>query len=156
MDSLDEMNGGPEKVKKLLVIALLLVLAGSIQAADKKIIYPPEFRPNMPFSPGVLVGDTLYCAGQTGSDLKTGEYPESFEDEVHQTFRRIGIILKAAGYDYSDAVDVKVYLTDISLFPRMNSVYTQYFKEDRPARTTVGVAALVGKARIEITVMARK
>ena len=143
-------------MKKLIVITLLLMLAGLATAADKKIIYPPEFRPNMPFSPGVMVGDTLYCAGQTGSDLKTGEYPEKFEQEVQQTFRRIGIILNAAGYDYSDAVDVKVYLVDIALFPEMNSVYTQYFKKDRPARTTVAIAGLVGKARIEITVTARK
>jgi reactive intermediate/imine deaminase len=110
----------------------------------------------MPFSPGVLVDGTLYCAGQTGSDLKTGEYPAGFEDEVHQTFKRIGIILKAGGFDYSDVVEVKVYLTDISLFPKMNSVYTQYFKQDRPARTTVAVASLVGEARIEITATARK
>lgn len=143
-------------MKKTIAITLLLMLAGLATAADKKIIYPPEFRPNMPFSPGVLVGDTLYCAGQTGSDLKTGEYPEKFEQEVQQTFRRIGIILKAAGYDYSDAVDVKVYLVDIALFPEMNSVYTQYFKKDRPARTTVAIAGLVGEARIEITVTARK
>jgi enamine deaminase RidA (YjgF/YER057c/UK114 family) len=58
----------------------LLALARP-SAAQKRIIYPPEFRPDMPFSPGVLVGDTLYCAGQTGQDLKTNEYPESFEDE---------------------------------------------------------------------------
>ena len=141
-------------MKKLFAIFVLVFAASP--GAEKKIIYPSEFRPNMPFSPGVQVGDTLYCAGQTGSDLKTGEYPESFEDEVHQTFRRIGIILETAGYGFSDAVDAKVYLTDISLFTRMNSVYTQYFKEDRPARTTVAVASLVGKARIEITVTARK
>lgn len=141
-------------MKKLFAIFVLVFAASP--GAEKKIIYPSEFRPNMPFSPGVQVGDTLYCAGQTGSDLKTGEYPESFEDEVHQTFRRIGIILETAGYGFSDAVDAKVYLTDISLFTRMNSVYTQYFKEDRPAWTTVAVASLVGKARIEITVTARK
>ncbi len=143
-------------MKRLLVFPLLLAAAALAGAASRKIIYPPEFRPDMPFSPGVLVGDTLYCAGQTGADLKTNEYPESFEDEVHQTFKRIGLILKAAGYDFSDVVDVKVYLTDMSLFPRMNAVYTQYFKKDRPARTTVGVASLAGKARIEITVVARR
>ena len=81
-------------MKRLLPILPLLLSAAV--GAEKRIIYPPEFRPNMPFSPGVQVGDTLYCAGQTGSDLKTGEYPESFADEVHQTFRRIGIILEAA------------------------------------------------------------
>ncbi len=140
----------------LLAAVVIIASATSASAAEKKIIYPPEFREGMPFSPGVLVGDTLYCAGQTGSDLETGQYPEEFEQEVHQTFKRIGIILKAAGYDYSDAVDVKVYLTDISLFSRMNSVYTQYFVKDRPARTTVAIASLVGIARIEITVTARK
>ena len=141
---------------RLLATSLLVVSITIGAAVEKKIIYPPEFREGMPFSPGVQVGDTLYCAGQTGSDLKTGEYPEDFEQEVHQTFKRIGIILKAAGYEFSNAVDVKVYLTDITSFQQMNSVYTQYFKQDRPARTTVAVASLVGKARIEITVTARK
>jgi 2-iminobutanoate/2-iminopropanoate deaminase len=143
-------------MKKLTLLLLALLIPAGLAVAEKKIIYPPEFRPNMPFSPGVQVGDTLYCAGQTGADLESGEYPAEFEQEVHQTFKRIGIIMKAAGYDYSDAVDVKVYLTDIGLFQQMNGVYTQYFKANRPARTTVGVASLVGKARIEITVTARK
>jgi 2-iminobutanoate/2-iminopropanoate deaminase len=143
-------------MRKFTLLLVALLMTAGMAVAQKKIIYPPEFRPNMPFSPGVQFGDTLYCAGQTGSDLKTGEYPKDFEQEVRQTFERIGIILKAAGYDYSDAVDVKVYLTDIGLFPQMNGVYTQFFKENRPARTTVGVASLVGDARIEITVTARK
>lgn len=108
----------------------------------------------MPFSPGVLAGATLHCAAQTSSDLETGEYPESFEDEIHQTFRRIGIVLKAAGHEFSDVVNAKVYLTDFALFQEMNSVYRQYFKADRPARTTVAVASRVGKAGIEITATA--
>lgn len=143
-------------MKKLTLLLLALVITASTAAAEKKIIYPPEFKPNAPFSPGVQFGDTLYCAGQTGSDLASGEYPADFDQEVQQTFKRIGIILKAAGYDFSDAVEVQVYLTDIGLFQQMNGIYTQYFKENRPARTTVGVASLVGKARIEITVTARK
>ena len=52
-------------------------------------------------------------------------------------------------------MDAEVYLTDISTFQSMNSVYAQDFKQDRPARTTVSVASLVGKARIEITATAR-
>ena len=57
---------------------------------------------------------------------------------------------------FEDAVTVNVYLTDISLFQQMNGVYTKYFKEPRPARTTVAVSKLVGTARIEITVTAKK
>jgi 2-iminobutanoate/2-iminopropanoate deaminase len=57
---------------------------------------------------------------------------------------------------FSDAVSVQVYLTDMDLFKRMNAVYTTYFKEPRPTRTTVGVARLAGGAHIEVTVTARK
>ena len=141
------------------ILSSLLLAAPGIVSAEKKIIYPPEFkkhRPNMPFSPGVQVGNVLYVAGQTGGDLATGEYAQKYEDEVHATFKRIGMIIKDAGYDFSDVVDAKVYLTDIAMFKRMNAVYTSHFKSDRPVRTTVAVASLVGKARIEITVVAAK
>ena len=137
-------------------LPLLLLLLVSPALAEKKIIYPPEFRPNAPFSPGVLVNGTLYVAGQTGTDLKTNKLPENFQDEVRTCLDRVGIILKAAGMDYSDAVSVIVYLTDIGNFQQMNEVYTTYFKANRPARATVQVAGLVGGARVEISVTAAK
>ena len=140
-------------MKRLPLLLLLLVLPA---LAEKKIIYPPEFRPNAPFSPGVLVNGTLYVAGQTGTDLKTNKLPENFQDEVRTCLDRVGIILKAAGMDYSDAVSVIVYLTDIGMFQQMNEVYTTYFKANRPARATVQVAGLVGGARVEISVTASK
>jgi 2-iminobutanoate/2-iminopropanoate deaminase len=136
------------------VLALLLVAPSF--AAPKKAVHPKDFPTGRPFSPGILVGDTLYVAGQTGNNLKTGQIPEDFEAEVKQTLDNIGLVLKEAGMTFDNAVTVQVYLTDMSLFPRMNSVYTTYFKEPRPARTTVGVAKLVGTARIEITVTASK
>jgi 2-iminobutanoate/2-iminopropanoate deaminase len=134
---------------------LSLILAATLAAADKKVIQPKDFPTGRPFSPGILVDGTLYVAGQTGSDLKTGKLPEEFEAEVRQALDNIGLVLKEAGKSFADAVAVQVYLTDMELFPRMNAVYTTYFKEPRPARTTVGVAKLVGTARIEITVTAR-
>lgn len=136
-------------------ILLSLILAATLAAADKKVIQPKDFPTGRPFSPGILVDGTLYVAGQTGSDLKTGKLPEEFEAEVKQALDNIGLVLKEAGKGFEDAVTVQVYLTDMELFPRMNAVYTTYFKEPRPARTTVGVAKLVGTARIEITVTAR-
>lgn len=139
----------------LAVLVSVLLGVGAL-AAPKKVIQPKEFPTGRPFSPGIMVGDTLYVAGQTGSDLKTGKIPEDFEAEVKQTLDNIGLVLKEAGMTFDNAVTVHVYLTDMSLFPRMNNVYTTYFKEPRPARTTVGVAKLVGTARIEITVIASK
>jgi 2-iminobutanoate/2-iminopropanoate deaminase len=143
-----------------LVLSALLLTAA--QAADRRAIVPPEFAPAAgaaapPFSPGILVDGTLYVAGQIGEDLKTREVPVDFEAEVKTCLDRVGMILKAAGMSFQDAVSVQVYLTDMDLFPRMNAVYGTYFKDPRPARTTVGVAKLASaKAHIEITVTAKK
>lgn len=137
-------------------VALAIVLALPSLAAPKKAVQPKGAPTGRPFSPGILVGDTLYVSGSTGSDPKTGKIPEEFEAEVKQTLDNIEVVLKEAGMTFDNAVAVQVYLTDMTLFPRMNAVYTTYFKEPRPARTTVGVAALVGTAKIEITVTASK
>jgi len=142
------------KLAKLLAI---VILGTTLLHAEKKIIQPKEFPAGGPFSAGVLVDGTLYVAGQTGRDLKTGKVPEDFEAEVHQALDSVGIILREAKMSYEDVVSVQVYLTDIELFQRMNAVYITYFKEQRPSRTTVGVSRLAGAgARIEITVTARR
>ena len=143
-------------MRNLTTLLLGFAMAVSATAADKKAIQPKEFPTGKPFSPGILVGDTLYVAGQTGADLKTGQFPEDFDAEVKQCLENIGLVLKEAGMRFDDAVAVQVYLTDMTLFPRMNAVYTTYFKDPRPARTTVGVAKLVGTARIEVTVTAHR
>ena len=140
-------------------ILLSLFLVTSVLAAPKpvakKVIQPKGFPTGRPFSPGILSGGTLYVSGTTGHDVKTGKLPDQFEDEVKQALENIGEVLKEGGMGYENAVSVQVYLTDMDLFPRMNQVYTTYFKEPRPTRTTVGVAKLVGGAHIEITVTAR-
>jgi 2-iminobutanoate/2-iminopropanoate deaminase len=141
---------------RTITVLLLSLSLGAAAFAAKKEIHPKEFAAGAPFSPGILAGGTLYVAGQTGQDLKTHKIPEDFEAEVKQALENIGLVLKEAGMSFDDAVTVNVYLTDMTLFPRMNAVYTTFFKEPRPARTTVGVAKLVGTARIEITVTAHK
>jgi 2-iminobutanoate/2-iminopropanoate deaminase len=126
-------------------------------AAQKKVIAPPEIPASPNFSAAILVDGTLYVSGMTGQDLKTKQIPADFEAEVKTVLSNIGIVLKAGGMDYKDVVSVQVYLTDIDLFPKMNAVYTTFFKEPRPSRTTVGVTKLAAPtAHIEVTVTARK
>jgi 2-iminobutanoate/2-iminopropanoate deaminase len=143
-----------------IVVTFVLVLAafglGYGAGVKKRAVTPNDFPAGRPFSAGIQVGDTLYVSGSTGSDQKTGKVPEKFEDEIQLCFDNIGAILKAGGYDYSNAVSVQVYLTDMTLFPRMNAVYIKNFPEPRPTRTTVGVTALAGGAHMEVTVTARK
>ena len=138
----------------LLLGGLLLVTP---LAAEKKVIVPPEFAGGANFSPGILVDGTLYVSGQIGQDLKTRQVPADFETEVKTLLNNIGIVLKAGGMTFKDVVSVQVYLTDIDLFARMNAVYTTFFPDPRPTRTTVGVSKLAAAAaHIEITVTARK
>ncbi|HLJ49145.1 MAG TPA: RidA family protein [Bryobacteraceae bacterium] len=148
-----------QKPKLLLICALALCSAPAW--ADKKAISPPEFGRQgataLPFSPAILVDGTLYVSGQVGGDLKTRKIPDEFEAEVKTCLDNIGIILKAAGMSYEDVVSVQIYMTDMTLFQRMNAVYSSVFKEPRPSRTTVGVAKLPSAtAHIEISVTSRK
>lgn len=139
-----------------LVLSLCLATGLTVSAQDKKAIYPEGAAKGGNFAPAILAGGTLYVSGQVGRDAKLGKIPEDFELEVAAALDNIGVTLKAAGYDFSDAVSVQVYLTDMDLFQRMNAVYVKYFPEPRPARATVGVAKLVSTARIEISVTAWK
>jgi 2-iminobutanoate/2-iminopropanoate deaminase len=146
----------------LSAILILMITAVSISSAQQtKVISPPEFanqgKDDLPFSPGILVGDTLYVSGEIGFDLHTGQIPKDFDAEVKACLDNIGIVLKAAGMDYSDVVSAQVFLTDITQFKRMNAVYASVFKTPRPARVTVGVAALaVPTAHVEIMVTAQR
>ena len=136
-------------------ICLAALLAGVAGAAEKRIIRPPGAEPSGNWSYGVLVDGTLYVSGMGGED-KDGKIPQGFEDEVKQALENIGAVLKEAGMSPADVVSVQVYLTDGAMFERMNTVYTGYFKDPRPTRTTVVVAGLVGPGHIEITTTARK
>jgi reactive intermediate/imine deaminase len=136
-------------------VIALLVLA-SAASAERRAIQPEGYNRGLPFTPGILIDGTLYVAGFSGEDPQTGAVPRDFEQEVKQALDKIGVILKAADMQYSDAVSVQVYLTDMKLFERMNAVYRSYFPEPRPTRTIVGIAKLIGRSRIEITATARK
>lgn len=143
-----------------VVMTLVLVLTafglGYGAGAKRKAVNPKDFPTGRPFSSGMQMGDTLYVSGSTGADVKSGKVPEKFEDEVQLCFDNINEVLKAGGYTLGDAVSVQVYLTDMSLFQRMNAVYIKNFPDPKPTRTTVGVTALAGAAHMEVTVTARK
>ena len=143
-------------MRTISVLLLSLVLAAAAPAAIKKAIHPKEFPPASFYTPGILVDDTLYVSGQTGSDLDTGAVPETFDAELKLCLDRISLVLKEAGMGFEDVVSVQVYLTDMDELPRMNAVYAKYFKDPKPARATVGVAELAGGAHVEIAVVARK
>ena len=63
-------------------------------------------------------------------------------------------MLEAAGSDLRHVVKTTVFMQDLGEFAKMNAVYAEFFPEHKPARSTVGVAALPRGAAVEIDCVA--
>ena len=68
----------------------------------------------------------------------------------------MGEVLKAADMSYENVVKTTIYTIDLRNFKTINTIYGEYFKEKQPARETVQVVALPGKAHVEISAVAVK
>lgn len=124
----------------------------------RKVIRPARFpATGLPYSPGILVGNTLYLSGQLGRDPKTANLvPGGIEAETRQALSNLREVLRAAGMDLGDVVTVTAFIVDFADFPKFNAVYADVFGADPPARATVQVAALNLGARVEIQMIAAR
>jgi len=128
-------------------------------AGPRKQVIAPKGGPAMglPFSPGLMVGDTLYLSGVIGADASGQPVAGGLEPEMRQAMANAQGVLKAAGLDFADVVSVTVYLADIKDYGQMNQIYKEYFKtEPLPVRSTVAVVGLARGAKMEITITAAR
>jgi 2-iminobutanoate/2-iminopropanoate deaminase len=129
--------------------------AQSIRTARR--IVRPDRAPNtgLPFSPGVLAGNTLYISGHLGRDPKTNALVGGgIEGETRQSLANIREVLRAAGMDFKDVTAVTAYIASFDDFAKFNAVYREVFPADQPARATVQVVALNDHARVELQMIA--
>ncbi|HTU32366.1 MAG TPA: RidA family protein [Candidatus Acidoferrum sp.] len=110
---------------------------------------PSGFGP-LPFSNGVLVGDTFYTSGHIGFDPATKKIPDVLEREVECLMASLGDTLAKGGLGLDDLVYVQIFCPDTSLFERFNAVYRRYIKEPFPARAFIGSGRLLFEAHFEI------
>jgi 2-iminobutanoate/2-iminopropanoate deaminase len=127
----------------------------TLQAQERKAINLSSAR-GLPFSDGIIAGNTLYVAGQEGTDDAGKLAAGGIGPETKAALNNIEKVLKAAGFELKDVVSVTVYLADIHDFAEMNKVYKSVLPDPKPARATIQAAALVNDARIEISVIAVK
>ncbi len=113
-------------------------------------------KPAGPYSPAVIFERLVFVSGQAAKDPASGQLVGSdIESQTEQVLRNIGSILEEAGSNLNHVLRCGVFLTDISEFARMNAVYSRVFGANRPARTTVQVAALPSPGlRVEIDAIA--
>jgi len=105
-----------------------------------------------PYSQAIEAGDFVYISGQLPVDPVTGKMVETVENQTRQVMRNILAIIKAIDpeMDYGDIVKTTIFLKNFDDFKTVNEVYTGFFKERYPARSTFEVGRLPLDACLEI------
>ena len=122
----------------------------------KKIISTTEAPAAIgPYSQAVRVGAMVFCAGQIPLDPTSGQIvSEDVAEQTRRVLDNVAAILKSEQLTLANVVKTTVFLADFGDFQRMNEVYATYFKDQPPARSTVGVSTLPKNARVEIEAIA--
>jgi 2-iminobutanoate/2-iminopropanoate deaminase len=125
---------------------------------SKNIVVRTEAAPapfqGAPYSQAIKSGGLVFVSGQLG--LKPGDTQISgtIQEQTEQIFQNLKAILKAAGSNLDQIVKTTVFLVDLGDFQGMNEIYAKHVGEDRPARSTVEIAALPSGALVEIEAIA--
>jgi 2-iminobutanoate/2-iminopropanoate deaminase len=142
-------------MKRLFHFVLFFVTV-CVYTQEKKILQSDKAPlPIGPYSQAVYSEPWIFLSGQIGMDAKGKMDTISVEKQARQVFENIRHILESAGADMQHVVKVTIYLKNMSDFPLVNKIYSEYFREPYPARETVEVCRLPRNAKIEVSVIAR-
>ncbi len=107
-----------------------------------------------PYSQAVRAGDFVFTSGQIGLEPETGKLVEGVEAQTKQVLTNLRAVLAAAGASFEQVVKTTIFLVDMADFQVVNTLYAAEFVSEPPARSTIQVAALPRKARVEIEMVA--
>ena len=124
--------------------------------ATKQIIKPAKSPAAVgPYNHAVRIGDLLFCAGQIPIEPATGNLISGdIKVQTERVLENVKAILDDQKLTFANVVKSTVFLTDLANFAGMNEVYSKYFTENFPARSTIQVAGLPKGASVEIEVIA--
>lgn len=110
-----------------------------------------------PYSQGVINGNLFFVSGQLPIDPKTGKIEcQDIKEQAKQSLENVKAILEKADFTMEDVVKTTCFITEMSDFAELNKVYSEYFKENCPARSCVSVKELPKQAAFELEVIACK
>jgi 2-iminobutanoate/2-iminopropanoate deaminase len=121
----------------------------------KEIVKVDAAAANPNLSLATRFGHLVFVSGQTGRHPVTGELGKDMREQTRNILERIKTILAAAGTSLDNVLTATTYLTRVQELAAYNEEYAKYFPTNKPARTTVTVAALNSpELLVEITVTA--
>ena len=130
--------------------------SAQVGAPTRRAIKPTGAAASLPFSNGIVIGNTLYVAGHIGTDPKSGKAPSDIDQEIKLLLDGFQTTLREGGMTMDDLVSVQVFCTDLSLYDKFNATYATYFKNEFPARMFIGAGSLLREGHFEITGIAVK
>ena len=108
-----------------------------------------------PYTPVVRAGDWVIVSGQLG--IKDGALVSGgVAGQTAQAVKNLKERLKENGCTLNDIAKTLCFLTDMDTFATFNEAYVAGFAGARPARSTIGVAALPFGGAVEIEAWAYK
>ena len=110
-----------------------------------------------PYNQAVKIKNMLFISGQVAMDPHNNNelIKSSIKDETHQVMKNLSAILEEAGMDFTNVVKATIFLSEMSYFKEINSIYGSYLKDgEEPARETVAVKTLPKEVNIEISMIA--
>jgi len=125
--------------------------------SEMRPVYPPNYKSEEPFSPGILTHDRLFISALPVSAMpSTGPSGDKVLDDpaaqVDFALDRMKAVVEAAGLDLGHVVFVNPYLTAQLPMRIMNEHYAHRFEfGNTPARATIEVSSLPNGAQIEFT-----
>ncbi len=97
----------------------------------------------------------IFTSGQIPIDPKTGNVIDGgIKEQTKQVMENMKAVLERAGSKLSNVIKTTVFLKSMDDFPAMNEIYSQYFGESKPARSTVEVSKLPKDVLVEIDAVA--
>lgn len=121
----------------------------------KSIFEVGNLKSNGHYALATIHNDTVYVSGQLAVDPVTGEKKfGSIEEETLQALQNIESILKVAGSQKNKILKMTLYIPDIQLWDRVNSVYKEFFGDHKPSRSVVPTKELHYGFKIEIEAIA--
>ncbi len=102
-------------------------------------------------------GGFVFTSGLLPIDPVTSEiFTGDVRVQTEIILKNLENILKEAGCSLKQVVKISVFMTDLTQFAEMNEVYSSFFKDNPPARTTLQVNALPKGSAVQIEAIAKK